>query len=384
MNNILLAAGLMLAAASSYASIDITVEEIRLYKADDVIPEIVNRYDEQAESFSSQLQETENFSAAKELTVKYAEALWDKATSDLQHTESSYDDRPLYWARLKMTKALRLRGESLGLTSKQVQQLISMVEHHSRGYNDIKFQNDSNVKILITGFDPFLLDRNIKQSNPSGVAALRLDNQRIEHDGKVIEIQSAMFPVRYQDFDDGSVETVVEPYLKNNSIDMLATISMGRENFDLEHFPGRRRSASAPDNNNLYSGGSDESPLIPKQGKELLQGPEFVEYSLPYEAMMKADGPYEINDNRKVTTLNKTFEPNTLDELKGEVAVRGGGGGYLSNEISYRTVNLGNKLGTTVPTGHIHTPRIQEYDKDVIKAIVEQIKKMLVIGVTNS
>ncbi|WP_223669012.1 C15 family peptidase [Kangiella shandongensis] len=383
MKKLLAAAGLAMAALSSHASIEITVEEIRLFKADDEMPKIVHRYNEHITPFEEQFLQANSFQQAKSLTHRYASKLWHTAVNDLQQSGSSYDDRALYWARLKLTKTLRLRGESVGFTPLQVQQLVAVAEQASRGYSDIQFSSDSDIKILITGFDPFLLDRNIKQSNPSGVAALRLDNQVIEHNGKTIEIQAAMFPVRYQDFDDGIVEKVVKPYLKNNSINLLATISMGRENFDLEHFPGRRRSAPAPDNNNLYSGGSAESPVIPKLGEKPLQGPEFVEFSLPYQAMMQAKGPYKINDNREVTTLEKTFKPNNLEELNGAVAVEGGGGGYLSNEISYRTVNLGNKLETTVPTGHIHTPRIKEFDKEVIAAIVQQIREMLVLGVTN-
>ena len=132
----------------------------------------------------------------------------------------------------------------------------------------------------------------------------------------------------------------------------------------------------------MHSGGSRTNPVIPKLGNKPLQGPEFVEYSLPYEAMMQTKGKYKINDRRQVTTLEKTFKPDSLQELAGAIAVEGGGGGYLSNEISYRTVLLGNKLGTTVPTGHIHTPRIKSFDKEVIQEIVEQIQRMLVNGVT--
>ncbi|GAA4352294.1 hypothetical protein [Kangiella taiwanensis] len=366
------------------ADIELTVEEQRLTEAKKQLPEVVDRYDETVEAFKRELRASPGFDKTLAMTTQYAEALWQIAVTDLQATDSTFDDRPLYWARLKMTKALRTEDLVKPLKKSQLDELETIIDQVSRGYSTLAFNQESDVKILITGFDPFLLDRNIKQSNPSGVSALRLDNTIIEKDGKTIEIQAAMFPVRYQDFDEGIVEKVVKPFLKDNSIDMLATISMGREHFDLEHFPGRRRSSSAPDNNNIYSGGSAAKPVIGKLGEEHLEGPEFVEFSLPYEAMMKAKGKYQINDNREVTTIDKTFRPNSLEELKGAIAVEGGGGGYLSNEISYRTINLGNKLGTKVPTGHIHTPRIKEFDKDVIKAIVEQIKGMLVNAITDT
>ena len=56
--------------------------------------------------------------------------------------------------------------------------------------------------------------------------------------------------------------------------------------------------------------------------------------------------------------------------------------GYLSNEISYRSIVLRNKLGSTIPTGHIHTPRISDFNAKTNQAIVEQIKAMLVLSLT--
>ena len=50
---------------------------------------------------------------------------------------------------------------------------------------------------------------------------------------------------------------------------------MGRDAFDLERFPGRRRSASSPDNLNLLSGGSEKAPIVPKLGEAELEGPVF-------------------------------------------------------------------------------------------------------------
>ena len=381
MRTLILALTLLLATPTLFACTELTVEEKRLAEAEEQLPEVVNRYDETVEAFKRELRNNKGFDKTLAITTQYAEALWQIAIKDLQASDSTFDDRPLYWARLKMTEALRTEEFAKPLKKSQLNELETIIDQVSRGYSTLNFNQGSDIKILITGFDPFLLDRNIKQSNPSGAAALRLDNTIIESGDKTIEIQAAMFPVRYQDFDQGIVEKVVKPFLKDNSIDMLATISMGREHFDLEHFPGRRRSSSAPDNNNIYSGGSAAKPIIGKIGEKHLEGPEFVEFSLPYEAMVKTKGKYQISDNREVTTLKKTFKPNSLEELKDAIAVEGGGGGYLSNEISYRTVLLGNKLGTTVPTGHIHTPRIKEFDKDVIKAIVEQIKGMLIHGV---
>lgn len=362
--------------------VELNIEEQRVATVQKHIPDVVNRYDSSVKALEQEFSSSQNFHQANTIVINHAKKLWQTAVSDQKTDSANFDDRSLYWARLKARTVLKKADIKAGLTDEQRAILVKAFEHTSRGFSDINFSESANtIKILITGFDPFLLDRNIEQSNPSGVAALWLDSQRIEYKGKTIELETAMFPVRYQDFDDGMVEKVVRPYLANNSIDMLVTISMGRSDFDLEHFPGKRRSSSAPGNLNVYSGGSQENPIIPNLGTKPQQGPEFVLFSLPYEAMMQVQTPYKVNDNRTVTTLEKTFAPNSLEELDGATAVEGGGGGYLSNEISYRTINLGNKLNTTVPTGHIHTPRISEFNQAEVKAIVEQIKDMLIHGV---
>jgi len=59
------------------------------------------------------------------------------------------------------------------------------------------------------------------------------------------------------------------------------------------------------------------------------------------------------------------------------VSVQGGGGGYLSNEISYRSILLRNRLGSTIPTGHIHSPRIKPFDDKINQVIVNKIQAML-------
>jgi hypothetical protein len=193
--------------------------------------------------------------------------------------------------------------------------------------------------------------------------------------------------VRYADFDQGEIESLLAPFYALNSVDLIATLSMGRSDFDLEHFPGLRRSATAPDNLNVYTGANKTNPLVPSLLAAPLIGDEFVLFSLPYQAMMKAEGSYKINDNRGVTILvsgkslsskAEDITANSLSELTDKVSVQGGGGGYLSNEISYRSIVLRNRLGSTIPTGHIHTPRISGFDAEINRRIIAQIEAMLV------
>lgn len=382
-----LAAVILLQSANVNANetqIELTAEELRWTKAEQVMP-VISSYYPWAD-FKRDWLRQDNFSKARQLVSNFGEDLWQFSKRQNQQAVIK-DDRPLYWTRLAITAFLK--QSPLGFTVNETKALIEQFEVSSRGQGDLAFTQTTDKRILLTGFDPFLLDENIDQSNPSGLTALMLDGTVIQYKGITAEINTVMIPVRYEDFDDGEIEDLLAPFYALNSIDMIATISMGRKDFDLEHFPGLRRSASAPDNLNVYTGASKSSPIIPKLVDAALSDIEFVEYSLPYQAMMKALGPYKVNDNRTITVLgnqeggssvkseNKTFDAKSLAELEHSIAVEGGGGGYLSNEISYRSILLRNELASTIPTGHIHTPRIEGFDPKVNQAIVEQIKAML-------
>jgi hypothetical protein len=178
------------------------------------------------------------------------------------------------------------------------------------------------------------------------------------------------------------VEAIFAPILENGDLHLALTISMGRDAFDLERFPGRRRSAEVPDNLNVLTGASAARPQVPHLVDRLLDGPEFVEFGLPAGAMSGITGRWPVRDNRQISTLEKgDGSPSALSDLAGLTAVRGSGGGYLSNEISYRTVLLNQRLGTAVPIGHLHTPRVAGHNGPLEWEMVEQIKAILVAGV---
>jgi pyrrolidone-carboxylate peptidase len=363
-------------ASASVWSDDASVEELRIEAARKAMPQSIGPY----QTLQNRTVEAWATAATLDqlrLSVRSAgDRLWQLAKQQVAGL-GSHDDRGLYWTRLQLTQFLRQHDLNVPLTSLERLNLIEELENSSRGRLDLAYRKTTDKRIFITGFDPFLLDINLQQSNPSGVLALLLDGQVISHEGVTAEINTALVPVRYADFDAGEVESLLAPIYALQSVDMVITISMGRNEFDLEHFPGRRRSASAPDNLNILAGGSPVQPVIPRLGIGPLDGPEFVEFSLPYAAMQQASGAYPINDRRLVTTLEKTFSAESLASLRWATAVRGGGGGYLSNEISYRSIRLRNKLGSTIPTGHIHTPRMPEYDKAMLEKIAAQVTQML-------
>ncbi|WP_024590235.1 MULTISPECIES: hypothetical protein [unclassified Pseudoalteromonas] len=375
MIKVLLATSLI---ASSFAALSnpLTVEEQRINKAQSAMPNVLNAFTPQVSNFEQQFKELNDFKSAKTLVQSFSFELWENAKQRILKT-NNYDDRELYWARLLSSKVIRTTSPKFSITQAQLNTLLTMLEDGSRGRTDLAFSSGSTKKILLTGFDPFLLDKNINQSNPSGVAALLLDGQVINYNGINAEINTVMVPVRYEDFDQGIIESLLAPYYALNNVDMVVTVSMGRTEFDLERFPGKRRSVTAPDNANIVYGGTQTSPVIPKLNGRPLPGNEFVKFSLPVNYMQQAKGPYKVIDNHEVTTLEKTYKAGSYGELKNSIAVNGGGGGYLSNEISYRSIRLRDALNSSIPTGHIHTPRIQQFEPETEAKIVKQIKAML-------
>ena len=380
---LLLKIAFLLLSSSAYAN-QLSVEELRLEKAAIKMPSVIKVFTKNIDQFKHAWMSASSYQEAKNITLNHAQQLWLDAKNKLQ-SSTTFDDRPLYWSRLSASKIIRSTTPSFSPSKQQLQALLALFELGSRGRMDLEFTQTTDKRILLTGFDPFLLDKSINQSNPSGIAALRLDGQVISYKGITAEVNTVMVPVRYKDFDEGTIESLLAPYYALNNVDMIVTVSMGRKEFDLERFPGKRRSASAPDNLNVYSGGSKDKPVISKLHNKPLPGEEFVLFSLPVAQMQLAKGPYKVIDNHKVTSIGKSLkpekiEPHTLSQLNGHIAVSGSGGGYLSNEISYRSIRLKDQLNSNIPTGHIHTPRIQQFDPVIEAKIVKQIRTMLEVS----
>ncbi|GGY39017.1 hypothetical protein GCM10011297_10270 [Bacterioplanes sanyensis] len=355
---------LLALAGLSFHATALDPEELRVAKAETEQPSLLTPLASVAQPLKDKL----GAAPTSEQLQAAGHQLWRQAVT-LAQSELS-DDRPLYWNRLWLRRALKQQGM-------QDEQLTEL-ERASRGIDDINFDQNADVRILITGFDPFFLDRYLHQSNPSGLAALQLDNQVLTRNGRRAEIEAAMIPVRFEDFDQGMIEALLTPYLTTHKVDMVVTISMGREHFDLERFPGLNRSAKAPGNRNIFTGATHEQPLPPRLMGEELAGPQFVEFSLPVHAMQQVQGRWQVKDNRQVQTLEQgQFAAENLGQLAGQTSVEGSGGGYLSNEISYRAILLGQQLNPDIAIGHIHTPAVRGYEADTEEAIVAQIRAML-------
>ena len=354
-----------------------TVEEDRLPKALSAMPEFRAQIGTLTASWFAALGACHSATDLFATVERLALALWHDHTAAVAD-RTPFDDRVLYWQRLSLAPLVRARANALGLSAAERAVLIARFEQASRGQTDIHWHPSSDLKVLMTGFDPFSLDRRIDQSNPSGLIALALDGQRFELEGYQVEINAALFPVRYGDFDAGVLEDWLEPIFQSTSLALFLSVSMGRDQFDLERFPGRRRSSAALGNLREHTGASSSSPQPPGLRGQPIDGPEFVEFSLPVAAMQRAEGAFEIRDNRRVTTLERgSFRAVGLSDLQGQTAVLGSGGGYLSNEISYRTIRMASNLNLDIPMGHIHTPSVLGHDPARSNQMLKQVKAMI-------
>jgi pyrrolidone-carboxylate peptidase len=349
--------------AAAAAASSPTVEEQRLDRA--VPREILERsgFDTVPLRFTRALGTARSYAEARKVVVRQGSALWKRAVDRAQGRGpaggdlSRDDDRPLYWARLGMTREVRTWEPSFGLSEGQRAALLNELERTSRGQTAVRYPGGERLKrVLVTGFDPFTLDRDIRISNPSGASALALDGTVIETAEGPARVETVVFPVRWQDFTDRTVERALRPYLKK--VDLFTTVSQGRVGrFDVERTNGAWR-GGFPDNDNIGVTGVVPVPDPASQ-------PQWTTTTLPYKAIVDADtGRFPVYDNTSVTEIpaGGTVPVVRADgPTAGSTARAGGGGNYLSNEIAYRVTLLWDRLGLhdVLPGGHVHTPVLE-------------------------
>ncbi|MDT0471209.1 pyroglutamyl peptidase [Streptomyces griseoviridis] len=340
-----------------------TVEERRLDLA--VPREILERsgFDGVAPRFARELAHARSYAQARRAAVREGSALWRRAVDRAQGRGpaggdlSRDDDRPLYWARLAMTREARTWEPEFGLEEARRAALIEVVERTSRGQTDVRLPAQKGLRrVLVTGFDPFTLDRDIRISNPSGATALALDGTVIRTPRGPARVETVVFPVRWRDFADGTVERALRPYLR--TADLFTTVSQGRVGrFDVERTNGAWR-GGFPDNETVGSTGT--VPVTDPASQ-----PQWTTTTLPYRAITAAvTGRFPVYDNTTVTEVPAGgTEPVVRPDgpTPGSAARAGGGGDYLSNEVAYRATLLRDRLGLrdTLPGGHVHTPVLQ-------------------------
>jgi pyrrolidone-carboxylate peptidase len=416
---LLTVAGIRVASAETSAgpacadtSVEPTAEEARLERP---VPEqdtpvgieIIRRggFTATVQEFAEALCDVPDAAAAGAAVDTFGRSLWAAAVARAQGTKPAQpdalpadDDRPLYWTRLAMARHLRQWTPEFQASEADREAWQRRFEYASRGMTTGDFTATAGQrKLFISGFDPFLLNDEIRRGNPSGAAALRLDGRVLTVDGVRVQVQAVMLPVRFRDFDNGIVEDAFGPHVGTGpqAADMLTTISQGRPGqFDLEVFNGRRRSAVVGDNLDLQGGGEVRFPFtFPGVGP----GPEFIRSTLPLEAMRTAGegAEFPVNINTEVVELpagSRTPVRRADGPTPGSTAAEGGGGGYLSNESAYRVTRLVHEAGLSTPAGHLHTPELlldqantTEITDPTLEAnrlaIITDVEKVLLAGV---
>jgi pyrrolidone-carboxylate peptidase len=333
-----------------------------------------------------------------------------------QVQSGNLDDRPLYWARLKMQVRLKQHylfekdidfEKNIVKKGTELERIIQVFEEKSRNYDGINFsKTGSKKKVLITGFDPFTLNQfkfkklgaKVNVQNPSGVSALFFHGKTI---GNAF-IQCSIVPVRYKDFDNEIIEKLVQNNI--NKFDIMMTTSRNDNNFDLERFACKFR-GSFYDN----MGVGDASKFVtPSNGllatdwdiskfKQITSGNEFYESTLPISKILVGDldpiknivyydqsilddiGYVSLHPNKGglANTITKNFALNIVTGKSTDDS--GSGGDYLSNEIMYRSTRKRDEMGfqKTKSVGHIHLTNGMAFNHvtDILTKILDNATK---------
>lgn len=373
----------------------------------DELHKIVSDFDN---ALSIIMDDANSETAIEGIVNSYAGNLFDRAVTVVQYGGFDTDDRPLYWARNKMLVLLKSHPvvlKDLVLRNR----MVKAFEVGSRGYSGVSFAGmpAGAKRILISGFDPFLLNsedsENIYNSNPAGVNALALHGKTLlDTDNTTVlgYVQAMIFPVRYKDFNDSVIETAFMDWIKKDGagldkVDMIWTQSLGRPfRFDVDRFPCRNRGGK-PDNNyvsneelsfrqihdadepgaEFYETRLPVAKIVP--ATNVITDPFFVYYDQTYSYFRKTLGR-NSEDNAKLKKYDNRctegFQPisddpeskdstnllpisETTAQIEGKL---GSGSNYLSNEIFYRVARLRAIHNETLPTGHLHLPDLQEWE----------------------
>ena len=350
-----------------------------------------------------------------------------QSTGPVEGVLPAGDDRPLYWTRIEAMSVLHQWKAGFAMTTEQRAELVEAFDRASRGMGDIPFPAGNVKRVLVSGFDPYTLDggktgsapgtvgNNIRHGNPSGATALSIDGTTTtEADGTVIFYEAYTLPVSYPEFERGYLEDTVGPFMRpgKRQLDASITVSQaGGSQFNLEQWNGRYHGPTL--GNDRYTpcttiGGVPElavdnigcnTQVVDRWGggDTLTDPPQWTSASLPMEQMIAARTGSDIprppgdtwpdesvafgavwNTNYSyfadcsspvVTSVNQrevAYPPSVAPTPPpaDSCARSGAGGSYLSNESAYRNTLLRDRMGLTIPAGHIHTPDMQHFESD--------------------
>ena len=330
-------------------------------------------FDALVTAFRDRLSGATTLAQAVEVVRTEGQRLWDTAVARAQGsvqlgTLDRYDDRPLYWARTSMTAAVRVLEADYLTLLQQRPALIRILDRCSRGMGEVSWPEAPGeaTRVVVSGFDTFHLDTSLRHSNPSGAAALQLAGRTFDSPQGPVTVRAVLLPVNYTDFDQGIVEDAFGPFLRTGSdrTDMITTISQtARGRMDIEKWAANARGGSPDNNRNQHFGPVSR----PSHWPQPFDSPDWIETTLPYEAMIAAGtGPWPVVLREGICEWPAgTFpDPTQLrcqaDPSPGSAAASGTGGDYLSNESMYRSNRL--RLGLQawdIPGGHLHISALE-------------------------
>lgn len=314
------------------------------------------------------------------------QSLWQLGYQFVQNTKK--DDRILYYARLESIAVLRAfckrQKPSLTLSPEN----LNVFEWSSRGLETmngtdayIKFDPTTDRKVVVTGFDPFFLHFDPKQNNPSGLVALDFHNKNF---GSSAIVKTAVFPVRFREFDQSLIEKVMREGVKTAST--IMTSSQGRSGsltnigyYDVDRFATRYRTTRPSSIDNEHQVSSTNLPSG-------INAPHYLESTLPYVEVFTAKGQQRLAgpEGQTMFVMNQAYVVDrTRDQNNGgfrenplnftdpssytkvsdkpesnKEVIDGSGGDYLSNEIFYRTARVREEIRPNLGTGHLHLPPV--------------------------
>jgi pyrrolidone-carboxylate peptidase len=386
----LLKATLKVIPIDSKAKHSLTKEEKKYGRANKTTDKVL---DAQCALFKKEIKEATSKEKIAELINTHGLAIWKHATTKVQASnktrqdDDNWNDQAIYKARLKMRIILKKSSNPFlkKIKKEELDKYIEVLEEASRGMTTAEFDEKSEKKILLTGFDPY---QGLK-TNPSGVTALNFDGKMVGN----AEIQTAIFPVRYEDFDKGLVEKFFGS--KMDDIDAIITVSQTdvSHNIDVDRFSANIR------------GGGEDNNKVSKTGEILKDEDDFHESSLPYKEILEGEPEnkdqrfffnqawatdkddsnkkkYPGNQANKGTPWNSDKKINSLKKVnESGKPTQGSGGSYLSNEIHYRVSKMRTSSEATqnMPQGHLHINDVADKEKFMkdMKELIARIVKTL-------
>jgi hypothetical protein len=286
-------------------------------------------------------------------------------------------------------------------------------EPAARGMTSISFQGAAvpggmqTANVLVTGFDPFRFNAAGRQTepeagdwNPSGAAVLQMDGQLLPVTSSLqAAVEGVIFPVRYDQFRAGLVESVVRPLLPR--VHGVVTVSMD-PNIAPANAPQIERYAVGV--HRLNNGVMESIPPVnvPGQPQRTDPGPALLEsqgdipgiareaelaltsgdtqvrlafntvdeanrfcraLNLPNTQTRQVDFDFLAHAGR-IRDIERGVQSPAITLRVGSQSfqadiVRGPGGAFLSNEVSYRVLRAIQESAQRgrVTSFHVHTPR---------------------------